>query len=143
MKLVMETNILISALIRDSLTRSILISPYFEFYIPEYGITELEKYKGLMEKKSGLDAKKLDRVMEHLIEYIQVVPVEKFAKYLDKAWKILMDIDPDDAPFIALAMAIENDGLWSRDKKLQEQNKVKIWTTNELKEKLDELKEDK
>ena len=143
MKLVLDTNILISALIKDSLTRSILVSPHFEFYMPEHGITELEKYKDLMKKKSGLDSKKLDRVIEYLIENIQVVPVEEFVKHLGKARKILKDIDPDDAPFIALAMAIENDGLWSRDKKLLKQNKVKIWTTSELKDKLDELTKDK
>jgi len=142
MKLVLDTNILISALIKDSLTRSILVSPYFEFYMPEHGITELEKYKDLLKKKSGLNTKKLDRVLEHLIENIRVVPAEEFVKHLGDARKLLKEIDPDDAPFLALAMAIENEGLWSRDKKLKEQNKVRIWSTLELKEKLDELVKD-
>ena len=35
MRLVVDTNIIISALIRDSLTRKALLYPYFEFFAPE------------------------------------------------------------------------------------------------------------
>ena len=34
MRLVVDTNIIISALIRDSLTRKALLFPYFEFFAP-------------------------------------------------------------------------------------------------------------
>lgn len=36
MRLVLDTNILIAALIKDSLTRALLLSPDLEFLLPEY-----------------------------------------------------------------------------------------------------------
>lgn len=139
MRLILDTNVLISASIKDSLTRSILISPYFEFYMPEYGLSEVERYQDLLEQKSGLSKEKLDILMDNLVENIQVIPVEDFVEHLPVARKVLRDIDIDDAPFLALALFIPNEGLWSEDKKLQKQKKVKVWKTIELKTKLEEF----
>jgi predicted nucleic acid-binding protein len=41
-------------------------------------------------------------------------------------------IDPDDSPFIALAMSIENEGIWSDDKHFMVQDAIKIWKTAQL-----------
>ncbi len=41
MRLVLDTNILIAALIKDSLTREILLFPGFEFLLPEYALEEI------------------------------------------------------------------------------------------------------
>ena len=45
MKLIIDTNIIFSGLIKQSITREILLSPYFEFYIPDFYNIELNKYK--------------------------------------------------------------------------------------------------
>jgi len=36
MKLVIDTNIIFSALLRNSLTRKIILSDVFDLYVPEY-----------------------------------------------------------------------------------------------------------
>ena len=41
-------------------------------------------------------------------------------------------IDPKDTPFIALALAVENDGVWSEDRRFEQQSRVKVWKTKEL-----------
>jgi predicted nucleic acid-binding protein len=41
-------------------------------------------------------------------------------------------IDPDDTPFIALASAVENDGIWSDDKHFQQQTRIRVWQTKDL-----------
>jgi predicted nucleic acid-binding protein len=51
---------------------------------------------------------------------------------MEEAKQIMDKIDPDDTPFIALALAIENDGVWSNDKHFGQQNRVKIWKTDVL-----------
>jgi len=43
MRLVLDTNILIAALIKDSLTRNILFLPDFEFLVPEYALEEVNR----------------------------------------------------------------------------------------------------
>ncbi|HII61102.1 PIN domain-containing protein [Pyrococcus horikoshii] len=50
---------------------------------------------------------------------------------MEEALKIVGEIDRDDAPYFALALKI-NAGIWSYDKKLYNQKKVKIFTTGEL-----------
>lgn len=51
--------------------------------------------------------------------------------------EIMKDIDPDDAPFLALAMKAKVDGIWSDDRDFQHQNHVNIYTTKELVEFMD------
>ena len=141
MKLILDTNILFSALIKSSLTRSILLSPYFEFYMPEYALFEIEKHIDLLEKKSGLTKGSLEVLIDLLTENVQIIPAKEFEHKLPMARKTMENIDPDDAPFLALALAIPNDGIWSEDKGFQKQKLVDIRTTREMKRELDSLLE--
>jgi predicted nucleic acid-binding protein len=45
MKLVIDTNIIISGLLKQSITRKILLSEFFEFYLPEIVMKEVKKYR--------------------------------------------------------------------------------------------------
>jgi predicted nucleic acid-binding protein len=55
MKLVLDSNIIFSALIKKSKTRDIILSDLFELYAPEYIFNEIIKHKELLLKKSKLD----------------------------------------------------------------------------------------
>ena len=44
MRLVIDTSILISALLKDSTTREILLFSNIEFLLPEYAFGELERH---------------------------------------------------------------------------------------------------
>ena len=46
--------------------------------------------------------------------------------------KIMKDIDIDDAPILACALAIKNIGIWSEDKHFEKQNKIKVWKTKDI-----------
>ena len=48
MKLVLDSNIIFSALIKKSKTRDIILSDFFELYAPEYIFTEIIKHKELL-----------------------------------------------------------------------------------------------
>ncbi len=45
MRLVIDTSILISALLKDSVTREILFFSSIDFLLPEYAFEEIEKHK--------------------------------------------------------------------------------------------------
>ena len=49
-----------------------------------------------------------------------------------QANEIMKDIDPDDAPFLALALSFDNDGIWTNDKDFERQSVVRVWKTHEL-----------
>ena len=121
-----------SALIKDSITRSILLSPSHHFYLPEYAIDEVEEHFGTIRSKSGLSIDELKLLFDILLTNLEMVPMEEILNHFDEAQKALKDIDPEDAPFLALALSIECDGIWSNDQDLKQQNLVKVWNTVEL-----------
>ncbi len=80
-------------------------------------------------KKTKLSQEELDVVLNFLEEQIEVIPFEEFEDKYDEAEKI--SSDPDDIPYFALALKL-NCAIWTNDKKLKEQNAVKIYTTHEI-----------
>lgn len=54
MKLVLDSKVIFSALIKRSKTRNILLSNLFELYAPEYIFNEIKKHKEVLLKKSKL-----------------------------------------------------------------------------------------
>lgn len=129
---IVDTNRIIAGLLRDSTSRKILLNKRFEFYAPDYLLLEIQKHKKLILKKSKLSKSKLQIIFDLLIERINIVPKSKIEGYINEAKEIIGDIDPDDVPFIALALAIPNNGIWSDDKHLKKQNTVKIWSTKDM-----------
>jgi predicted nucleic acid-binding protein len=51
-RLVVDTSILIVALVKDSAVRE-LLNPLFEFYVPEYSIEEMERHVPKISERSG------------------------------------------------------------------------------------------
>ena len=54
MKLIVDTNIILKALIKDSRVRAILLNPNHQFYLPEYAIEEIEEHMPLLIEKTDL-----------------------------------------------------------------------------------------
>jgi predicted nucleic acid-binding protein len=48
------------------------------------------------------------------------------------AIEIMKDIDPKDAPFLAVGMAIRADGIWTEDRHFESQNVLRVFTTKDL-----------
>jgi predicted nucleic acid-binding protein len=46
--------------------------------------------------------------------------------------KLIGRIDPNDIPFVALSLAVENDGIWSSDKHFRQMKGVTVWKTSDL-----------
>lgn len=134
MKLVVDANILISALIKDSTTRALLFTLDNPLIAPGQLQEEVDKYRGLVQEKSGLPQEEVDRTIEKLFNQIEVIPRSEIEPYLDEARRETPD--RDDAVFVATALA-ENAAVWSDDTDLQEQDLVPAVTTSEL---VDQLK---
>lgn len=133
MKLVIDTNILISALIKDSLTREFLF-PSIEFLLPEYSLEEVENHKAKISRCSSLSSEEIDIVLSILFENISLVPADKIKPNLQKAREIIGQIDLNDVPFVALALSTENDGIWTNDRHFEKIKGVKVWKTSDLRE---------
>jgi predicted nucleic acid-binding protein len=142
MKLVLDTNIVIAGILRDSITRKILLHPIFSFYIPEHAFTEIECHEDELIEKSGLTRHRFHIILDSIKRKLSIVPAHEFGGHYPKALELMKDIDPDDAPFIALALSFDNDGIWTNDAHFEKQNHLRIWNTKDLVEELRELEEE-
>ncbi len=132
MRLVVDTSILISSLIKRSVSREILLLPFMKFYLPEYALEEIEAHKSKISRLSGLSFDEIDILLNSLLDNISIIPAQTIQRYLEQAEKIIGKIDPSDIPFVALALAVENDGIWSNDKHFKAIKHVKVWNTADL-----------
>jgi len=131
MRLILDTNILVSALIKKSLTWEILIHPEIEYVVSEFVFEEIELNKQEILRKSELSEEEFEILFENLKDRLIFMPDEKIM-HKDKALKVMHKIDINDSIFIALALSTENDGIWSQDKHFELQNIVKVWKTKDI-----------
>ncbi|HLC81483.1 MAG TPA: PIN domain-containing protein [Candidatus Nanoarchaeia archaeon] len=129
MDLVIDANVLFSALIKDSFAYNLLFSDAFHIFTPEYIFTELEKHKAEILEKTERTIEEFFRLVETLKRRINIIPLEELIPYVDEAEKLTPD--PDDVAYFALALKL-NCAIWSNDKKLKEQDKIKVYHTHEL-----------
>jgi predicted nucleic acid-binding protein len=132
MILILNTSILISSLIKDSVTRQILLLPSMKFYLPEYAFEEIEAHKMKISRLSRLSTDEIDILLNLLLENISIMPSQTIQPYLSEAEVMIGRIDPNDIPFLALALATENDGIWSNDRHFEAIKQIKIWKTSDL-----------
>jgi putative PIN family toxin of toxin-antitoxin system len=130
MKLVIDTNSIISALIKNGISRRIILSPFIQFITPEYTLQEIDKYSQMICKKAKATKEELNIILQLLFEQIEIIPHEEYATSIHQAKALIDDID--DVPFIALCLASQADGIWSDDAHFKTQRKVSIYRTREL-----------
>lgn len=132
MDFILDTNILFSALVKDSITREIIFCPKFKFYIPEYSIIEIKKYYPEIAKKGSLKEDDVNEILKRILKNSIFIPFNKYKVNLEKGREIIGSIDENDVPFIAAALSIKNDGIWTNDKHFKMQNKIKIFSTSDM-----------
>ena len=132
MKLVVDTNVILSALIRNSTSRSIILNPNQGFFIPEFALDEVERNYDVLSDKSGLPLEEIHLLYDILKLKLEIVAAEDLLDHYEKAENALAKVDEKDVPFLAAALSIDCDGIWSNDGHLKKQRLVKVWNTLEL-----------
>lgn len=130
MKLIIDTNIIFSALLKDGFTRSLLVSDSLDLYIPNYVFQELHKHIPTIIKKTGLPRNNITEMLT-LLENSFTILCPPPIKFLMAAESIMDSIDPKDTPILASALH-KDIPLWSDDKHFQNQSLVIIYTTKDV-----------
>ncbi|HLC31221.1 MAG TPA: PIN domain-containing protein [Candidatus Nanoarchaeia archaeon] len=138
MNLIIDSNILIAAIIRNSITRKLLFDKRFFYFAPSLILEETNKYNSMIKEKTQFSDEEYLFLINSLLKNITIFQTEKLVPYKEEAYNIIKEIDENDALFIATALAIPDSILWSEDRRLGKQTKVRVITTSEL---LDLLKE--
>lgn len=139
MKIVVDTNIIFSAMLNSNTTiGDLLLSPdkYFDFYSCNYMRYEIQKHWPRLKTISKLSNEQLEVSYSHLLSRLkfineEIIPVEIWLE----AEKNTKDIDIDDIDFVALTKFLRAT-LWTGDKilynGLKERNFIKTINTSGL-----------
>jgi len=131
MKLVVDANVVISALIADSKTRELIVTLEPDLLTPEFVYDEIENYTELIVEKSGMTPDRVAQFIHLLFQYIEVVPAQEFYPHIEEAEAAIGETDPDDVLYVACALA-EDAAVWSDDTDFDEQTHVETYSTSDV-----------
>lgn len=131
MKLVVDANVVISALIADSKTRELIVTLEPDLLTPEFVYDEIGNYTELIVQKSGMSPERVAQFIDLLFQYIEIVPAQEFYPHIEEAEAAIGDTDPDDVLYLACALA-EDAAVWSDDTDFDEQTLVEAYSTSDV-----------
>lgn len=131
MRLVVDANVVISALITNSKTRELIVTLEPDLLTPAVVHDELEKHEDLIVEKSGMSSGRVRQFVELLFDYIETVPANDFYESIEQAEKAIGETDPNDVLYLACALG-RNAAIWSDDADFDDQDFVPVFTTAEI-----------
>lgn len=129
MKLVVDTNILFSFFNERSKARELSLLPDLELHSPSFSLDEIMEHKSKILRSFSLSEVQFLLIERLLKVVVKFAKEEEYSKLLSKARGI--SPDPDDSDFFALALKLDCP-LWSEDKLLKKQSRVKVISTREV-----------
>ena len=134
MLIVVDANRIFSALLTKGKAFDIFLTNHlirkFDFIAPEYLFLEIGKHIGEIVKRCKLSKDELGEVFEFMKKQIIIISSKEFIEYKNEAMKLAPH--SKDVPYFALALAF-NAAIWSDEKAFKKQDKVKVFSTEELK----------
>jgi predicted nucleic acid-binding protein len=134
MELVVDAAIIFSFFKPDSFTRRLVKVLYVnrvKLYSPDYLFEELLSLKDKARESAGISEQEFLAAYILLETLIEAVPKEEYALFLPQAGEMLKE-HRKDIPYFALALKL-NCPLWSNEKKLKDQDRIVVHSTQELK----------
>jgi predicted nucleic acid-binding protein len=129
MLLVADANIIFSFFNPKSKAREIILSGDVEIFSPLFLLEEIEEHKEEIKEKFGLNELQFSLTIELIKALVRFVPLEEFKEYIEEGKRISPDVN--DIQYFSLALKM-NVPIWSNDKKLKQQSKVKVFSTKDL-----------
>ena len=129
MDFVVDANIVFATLIQEGKNYKLLFRKEFHLFTPDYIIAEIEKHREEILTKTKRSPAEFEQVLEILKRRITLIPMEKLIPFVEQAETLTPD--PDDMAYFALALKL-NCSLWSNDKVLKQQSRIKVYNTNEV-----------
>ncbi len=132
MKLVVDTNRLIAALVKDSYSRRILFSPRFDLLSIAITRRDIYNHEAELMRKSKLGKDQFEQLIDLLFGSITLIDDSVLLPFMPQARAVMDSIDPDDTPFVAAALATNADAVWTEDPHFEGQTLVPVIHTKQL-----------
>jgi predicted nucleic acid-binding protein len=127
-----DANIVVAAFLRDSTVRRVIALSFIDLFVPEFLHEELAKHAPLLRKRAGVSEGAASELLRRIEGYFKTVPREALLPHWSRAASCMAPIDPRDTAYLATALAIPCEGIWSDDPHLKAQRLVPCWSTKEL-----------
>jgi predicted nucleic acid-binding protein len=129
MQLVIDANVLISALASDGAVRTAIRTAADDILTPGYIQTEIDNHRAEIRAKSGLSPNAFDALLDELFEQVEIVPQAAMKPHLHDAARGMHEYDPDDTLYIAAVLAVDGTVV-SNDRAFEQQRTVAhMWTS--------------
>lgn len=128
--MVIDTNILIAAMLKAGTTRNLVFNSMFSLYAPEHITSEIFKYKKEIMDKGKMDENSFGLVFSLVLSQVRIIPMEEFSGKLKEATRIC-EKHPEDVPFVALALHL-GIPIWTHDKEFSKHPEIKTFSTKEI-----------
>lgn len=132
MRIVLDANIVIIALLGSRATVVILTSQNHKFYAPTKIIEEIKKCKQLICEKAEITEEEFELNLEALLKFITILEFIEYDVFMEQATELIGYRDIKDADYIACALAVCADFIWTNDKDFSVQERIKFKTTDEF-----------
>ena len=136
MELIVDANILVAGFLRAAVTRELLLDERLTLWMPEYALLETQRIlttPRIQRKFGTLSSEHIKLALAAMTSRIQVLPETTYRTNLPEAKKCTPD--PADVPYVALARHL-NIPIWSNDALLKAQDRVVVYTTQEVLDRL-------
>lgn len=133
MERVIDTNIIIAAVLVKSDLQKTIFDLRVTLYSPEFMLEEIEKYREEITQRSKYNETELQELLNQIFSRIHIIPGEEYANSEVNA----QEISPDekDWPFVALGLEL-NCPIWTNDGSLLKCKNVNTITSFEVIQKL-------
>jgi predicted nucleic acid-binding protein len=113
--IIIDTNVLLSFLLTNGITRRIIVENPEVFITLEYCFDELWEHRDRWNKNDLHDGELLEIVNDLKRLFVMAVPPDVYNPYISEGEKLTDD--KEDAPIIALALSVDNEGIWTYNTK--------------------------
>jgi predicted nucleic acid-binding protein len=120
------------ALLGSRATLTIITSQNHSLYVPTKIINEIKKQTEFICKKIKISEKEFKINLLALLKFINVINYIEFEPWVEKANKALGKRDITDIEYLACALSVNADFIWTLDKDFTEQNLIPIKTTSQF-----------
>ena len=104
MRIVVDANVVIAAVVKSSITREVLLYPFIDYYSPDFLLKEIKEHDEEISAKAG---KGYHSAMALITKKLTIIPDHVYKDNMQEARKIMGSIDKDDEQYIALALHLD------------------------------------
>ena len=112
--IIVDTNVILSALLTEGITKVVLTAHKEVYLSPRSCFDELWKHRDVWNKNNQPE-EELKYILSRMKRHIMTIDEKTYRNKLEKAKELIIDID--DTPLIALALSVDNEGIWTYNTK--------------------------